>query len=156
MKLEPHVLKASRTPGNAEASRIPRIRVDRGAVKVLFAKSGTAHLAWTRPLPHSSCTMSFLATLCVSPRRRDRLSVLTPFSFAVVSVVQCYSITTPSGWSNGQTAIVAWTGDSSDPPTFSVELVNPTLLNNHPFAIATTLNKNDGSYTFNLPSVPAG
>lgn len=51
---------------------------------------------------------------------------------------------------------MTWSSDASDPESFSVELMNPALLYNQPFAIATTLKKTDGSYNFRLPLVPVG
>ena len=95
---------------------------------------------------------------CASNRRdRDGLtSALIRISFTLFSVVQGFLITTPSGWSNSQTVTMTWTSNSADPDSFSVELINPTLLNNQPFAIATTLKKTDGSYSFRLPLVPSG
>jgi len=100
-----------------------------------------------------------LSSLFCASNHRDRAGLtnaLIRISFTLFSVVQGFSITTPSGWSNNQNAIMTWSSAPSDPEIFSVELRNPTLLYNQPLAIATTLRKGDGSYTFRLPLVPTG
>ena len=74
------------------------------------------------------------------------------FFLPLVSAVTFGSI--PSNLTSGGPATFTWTGDTSDPSTFSLELVNAAF--NNAFAVGNNIPTSDGTISVTLPIVPSG
>ncbi|OAX38947.1 hypothetical protein K503DRAFT_690596, partial [Rhizopogon vinicolor AM-OR11-026] len=64
------------------------------------------------------------------------------------------TLDTPTGATNGGIVTITWSATTSDPSTFSIELVN-TIFHNT-FAIANSVQTSTGSLTLELPQIPVG
>ncbi|KZW02197.1 hypothetical protein EXIGLDRAFT_482355 [Exidia glandulosa HHB12029] len=71
------------------------------------------------------------------------------------TLVNALTLNTPSSLTASTNNTVSWTAADGDPSSFSLELLQPQLLNG-PLGIVPTVNTSDGSVTFILPEVPAG
>ncbi|KAN0135629.1 hypothetical protein V8E53_006520 [Lactarius tabidus] len=74
------------------------------------------------------------------------------FFLPLVSALTFGSI--PSNLTSGGPAVFTWTPDSSDPTTFSLELINTAF--NNAFAIGNNIQTSDGTISVTLPVVPVG
>ncbi|VDC05763.1 unnamed protein product [Peniophora sp. CBMAI 1063] len=73
---------------------------------------------------------------------------------AVASAVTAITFNTPSNVVSGQPTTISWTSSSTDPSTFSIELVNAPLLGNE-IAIANNVATSSGTTTASIPVVPS-
>ncbi|KAF8273836.1 hypothetical protein EI94DRAFT_1782758 [Lactarius quietus] len=74
------------------------------------------------------------------------------FFLPLVSALTFTSV--PTNATSGGSVTIPWSSTSTDPSTFSLELVNPTLFNNA-IAIANNVATSTGTITVTLPIVPA-
>ncbi|EJD47773.1 hypothetical protein AURDEDRAFT_163232 [Auricularia subglabra TFB-10046 SS5] len=71
------------------------------------------------------------------------------------ALASALTLNTPTNWQSSSNSTVTWTSAPGDPATFSIELVQPTLLNG-PLAVVDSATTSNGSISFNLPAVPEG
>ncbi|THH33168.1 hypothetical protein EUX98_g1023 [Antrodiella citrinella] len=71
-------------------------------------------------------------------------------SYASATIV----ISTPTNANSSEPLTVTWTSSSGDPSSFSLELSNPQLFNQQ-FAVGNNLGTSVGTFTFQMPTVPA-
>ncbi|KAJ8580863.1 hypothetical protein M405DRAFT_833536 [Rhizopogon salebrosus TDB-379] len=80
-----------------------------------------------------------------------RLAALAAFALPLASA---FTLNTPTGATTGGTVTITWSATTTDPGTFSLEMVN-TIFHNT-FAIANNIQTSTGSLTLELPQVPVG
>jgi len=79
------------------------------------------------------------------------IAALTAFPI----VRAAYTVETPAFWSANTSNYVRWTSLTTDPATFSIELIHPQNIVNGALAIANNVNANLGQLLVPLPRVPA-
>ncbi|KAF8435830.1 hypothetical protein L210DRAFT_2511746 [Boletus edulis BED1] len=77
---------------------------------------------------------------------------LSALLLALPFVAATFTVSTPDGWTTGGTVTLMWTAATTDPSTFSIELVNTAF--HDTFAIANNVPTVNGQITVELPQVP--
>ncbi|KAG6380538.1 hypothetical protein JVT61DRAFT_4897 [Boletus reticuloceps] len=77
---------------------------------------------------------------------------LSALLLALPFVAATITVGTPDGWTTGGTVTFTWTAATTDPSTFSIELVNAAF--HDTFAIANNVQTVNGQLTVELPQVP--
>ncbi|KIK81717.1 hypothetical protein PAXRUDRAFT_832661 [Paxillus rubicundulus Ve08.2h10] len=78
---------------------------------------------------------------------------LTALALAL-PLVSALTLNTPIGVTTGGEVTITWTASTTDPTSFTLELVNTVFHNT--FAIANTVQTSLGTITIQLPQVPVG
>ena len=92
----------------------------------------------------------------VSPT--TRLHFHTDTKHSAVALLASYAsaaivISVPTNATSSSTITVTWTSQPGDPSVFSLELTNPSF--HQDFAVGNNLDTSLGTFTFELPVVPA-
>jgi len=72
----------------------------------------------------------------------------------VAPLVSALQLSTPTSVTNNGQVTITWTATTTDPSTFSIELVNPAFHNS--YAVVNVAQTAAGQATFTLPTVPIG